>query len=66
LARLLATGKPGEQRVAAAAHLNELSSKYDELEARIRRDRPHYAALTQPRPLTASDIQQSVLDPNTG
>jgi CHAT domain-containing protein len=36
--------------------------KVDALRARIRTQSPRYAALTEPRPLTASDIQQQVLD----
>jgi CHAT domain-containing protein/Tfp pilus assembly protein PilF len=48
-----------------AGEIRELLSEYDSVLARIRATSPRYAALTQPRPLTAAEIQQRVLDADT-
>jgi CHAT domain-containing protein/Tfp pilus assembly protein PilF len=53
------------QAEAAAKELDSISSKYEELRAQIRARSPRYAALTQPQPLSLSEIQQQVLDPDT-
>jgi CHAT domain-containing protein len=45
--------------------IDELAARYGEVEARIRDSSPRYAALTQPQPLTTSEIQQRLLDENT-
>jgi CHAT domain-containing protein len=42
-----------------------LLGQYRELQAEIRAASPNYAALTQPQPLTLSQIQQQVLDDET-
>ncbi|MEA5549441.1 CHAT domain-containing protein [Anabaena cylindrica UHCC 0172] len=42
-----------------------LIDQYRELKAQIRTSSPHYAALTQPKPLTLTEIQQQVLDKDT-
>ncbi|MCC3406054.1 MAG: CHAT domain-containing protein [Microcoleus sp. PH2017_10_PVI_O_A] len=42
-----------------------LLSQYQEIQAKIRTTSPRYAALTQPQPLTLSQIQQQILDDNT-
>jgi CHAT domain-containing protein len=44
--------------------ITELTARYREVEVEIRQSSPRYAALTQPRPLTATEIQQQV-DDNT-
>lgn len=45
--------------------ISELTSRYHEVEAQIRAASPHYAALTQPQPLSVAEIQQQLLDENT-
>jgi CHAT domain-containing protein/Tfp pilus assembly protein PilF len=42
-----------------------LLTQYQEIQAQIRSTSPRYAALTQPEPLTLSQIQQQILDENT-
>jgi CHAT domain-containing protein/tetratricopeptide (TPR) repeat protein len=58
---------PAEAKALAAARgaVETLSADYRELEARIRRESPAYAALTQPHPLTAREIQRDIVDPDT-
>jgi tetratricopeptide (TPR) repeat protein len=53
------------QAAAAAKEIASLTIEYDELETQIRISNPRYAALTQSQPLTLSEIQQQVLDPET-
>jgi CHAT domain-containing protein/Tfp pilus assembly protein PilF len=43
----------------------DLSSQYQDVEEQIRATSPAYAALTQPQPLTAKEVQTQILDPNT-
>lgn len=45
--------------------IDDLLAQYKEVEVQIRTSSPRYAALTQPRPLLANEIQQRVLDPDT-
>ena len=45
--------------------INELAARYHEVEALIRESSPRYAALTRPKPLTAPEIQQHLLDEDT-
>jgi CHAT domain-containing protein/Tfp pilus assembly protein PilF len=45
--------------------ISDLTSRYREVEAQIRAASPNYAALTQPRPLSAAEIQRQLLDENT-
>jgi CHAT domain-containing protein/tetratricopeptide (TPR) repeat protein len=54
-----------EQVRVVEKELNGLLSDYQDLQARIRLTSPHYAALTQPRPMTLKEIQQQVLDKDT-
>ncbi len=42
-----------------------LLADYRQVQAKIRATSPRYAALTQPQPLTLTEIQQQVLDDNT-
>jgi CHAT domain-containing protein/Tfp pilus assembly protein PilF len=60
------------QRLAqleSAAHsrkrLDDLISRYEDVQASIRAASPHYAALTQPEPLSLDAIRQQVLDADT-
>ena len=46
----------------------EIATLYDDFrqtQAEIRKRNPHYAALTQPRPLSVEQVQQQCLDDNT-
>ena len=45
--------------------IRELSRRYDQLKSEIRSKNPHYASLTQPRPLAVAAIQEHVLDGDT-
>ena len=66
LSRALAAAKSTvEQRQAAADKVEALTSEFQRLEAEIRRVSPRYAAVTQPEPLSATDIQQRVIDEDT-
>ncbi len=42
-----------------------LIAQYQDIETQIRTTSPRYAALTQPQPLTLTQIQQQILDENT-
>ncbi|MEG5233902.1 CHAT domain-containing protein [Microcoleus sp. AT9b-C3] len=42
-----------------------LLGQYQDIQAQIRSTSPRYATLTQPQPLTLSQIQQQILDDNT-
>jgi CHAT domain-containing protein len=50
---------------AAAQNLERLAAEYRLAQARIREDSPRYADVMQPRPLTAAEIQSSVIDEDT-
>jgi CHAT domain-containing protein/tetratricopeptide (TPR) repeat protein len=60
-------GRKGRDDAIAAAvqKVDRLTAEYQQVQAHIRRESPHYAALTQPQPLAAREIQQSVLDEDT-
>jgi tetratricopeptide (TPR) repeat protein len=53
------------QAEAMAKEIASITAEYEELQAQIRASSPRYAALTQPQPLSLSEIQQQVLDPET-
>jgi tetratricopeptide (TPR) repeat protein len=61
--RAAATGRADEE--ASAKKLDALADEYRQNETRIRQNSPHYAALTQPRPLSPEEIQEQVLDKDT-
>ncbi len=62
---LLERGQSDPDRIAVAKEeLRRLLREYQELQAQIRVSSPKYAALTQPQPLDAREIQQ-VLDEDT-
>jgi CHAT domain-containing protein/Tfp pilus assembly protein PilF len=63
--RLLNRKHSPEQADAAAKEIAAITTEYDEIQTQIRARSPRYAALTQPSPLTLTDIQQQVLDPDT-
>lgn len=57
--------KNKEKQVAAfTQEIEDLKKQYQDVEERLRLTSPAYAALTQPQPLTASEIQQ-LLDSDT-
>ena len=64
-ARLLSVEHTEAQASALKQETETLLTQYQEVEAEIRASSPRYAALTQPQPLTAKEIQQQVLDPET-
>ncbi|HEY9872277.1 MAG TPA: tetratricopeptide repeat protein [Candidatus Obscuribacterales bacterium] len=53
------------QAATIKQEIDALLRQYQEVQAQIRASSPRYAALTQPQPLTLSEIQQQVLDDNT-
>ena len=53
-----------EQSAALRKQIEEILIQYEQIEAQIRVSSPRYAALTQPQPLRAQQIQQQ-LDGNT-
>jgi CHAT domain-containing protein len=63
--QLLSEKHTDGQAAAAEGEINNLTAEYQQVEAAIRARSPAYAALTQPRPLTAAEVQKQVLDPNT-
>jgi CHAT domain-containing protein/Tfp pilus assembly protein PilF len=54
-----------EQLAAINEEVSECLGQYQELEVLIRASSPNYAALTQPQPLGAKEIQQQLLDSDT-
>jgi CHAT domain-containing protein/tetratricopeptide (TPR) repeat protein len=54
-----------EQADAAAKEIASITAEYEEVQAQIRARSPRYAALTQPRPLGLTEIQQQALDEDT-
>ena len=61
----LLNGKHTEEQAAAIKkEIADVVAQYQEVEEQIRTTSPRYAALTQPQPLTAPEIQQQ-LDANT-
>jgi CHAT domain-containing protein/Tfp pilus assembly protein PilF len=54
---------PGKDQVKTTAEtVDRLAADYQRLRAQIRQQSPRYAAVTQPQPLDAAAIQQSVVD----
>lgn len=65
-ARLLPLlGRDDPQAAVLSAEIRDLQSEYQDVEAAIRSANPRYAALTQPAPLTLTEIRRQVLDPDT-
>src|SRR5262249_413869 len=63
--QLLSGKHTEEQAEAERKELETLLTQYQELQAQIRQKSPHYAALTQPQPLSLNEIQQQILDDDT-
>ena len=62
--KLLSGKHTDEQAAALKKEIEDVQAQYEEVEAQIRANSPRYAALTQPQPLSAPEIQQQ-LDANT-
>jgi CHAT domain-containing protein len=63
--RLLRRKHSSTEAETLAEEIHTLTAAHEEVEALIRSKSPHYAALTQPVPLTCSEIQRLVLDEET-
>ncbi len=64
-ARLFSSQHTPEQAAAIAAEIKTIVGQLQETRSRIRAVSPRYAALTQPQPLTAEQIQRELLDGDT-
>jgi len=64
-AQLLSGQHTEEQAAAIEREIASLLGQYEEVEGRIRASSPAYAALTQPQPMSAKEVQQQLLDPDT-
>ena len=60
--RLLSDKKTKAQAAYFDKEIAELTARLREVEVQIRKSSPRYAALTQPQPLTATQIQQQLDD----
>jgi CHAT domain-containing protein/Tfp pilus assembly protein PilF len=54
-----------EELKAVEKEITSVTSEYQDVEAQIRSSSPAYAALTQPQPLSLTEIQKQLLDPDT-
>lgn len=63
--RLLGGQHTAEQAAASAKEIAALTTEFEQVQAQIRHTSPHYAALTQPIPLSLKEIQTTLLDENT-
>jgi CHAT domain-containing protein/Tfp pilus assembly protein PilF len=64
--RLLAqSGRDNAQATALRQEIRALETEYQDVQSAIRQNSPHYAALTQPGPLSLKEIRQDVLDPDS-
>ena len=62
----LLQGRHSDEQVAAfSKNIDELLSQYQEVEGQIRMSSPTYAALMQPQPLSAKEVQEQLLDSDT-
>ncbi|MCP4660021.1 MAG: CHAT domain-containing protein [bacterium] len=65
LIEVRSTPETPEQLATVGRELRSLLREYEKVRGQIRISSPHYAALTQPRPLSAAEIQRQVLDEET-
>jgi CHAT domain-containing protein/Tfp pilus assembly protein PilF len=65
LSQLLSRSSPPAEVQAARDVVQTSNVAYRQLQVRIRQESPAYAALTQPRSLTAEEIQRELLDSDT-
>jgi len=64
-ARQLRISPTDPEAALVKTEIDTLTSQYQQIEAQIRGQSPHYAALTQPLPLTMRQIQTQLLDGDT-
>lgn len=57
--RLTQTNTP-EQSAVLKQEISQLETEYEQAQAAIRKNSPHYAALAQPQPLKLNEIQQQL------
>ncbi len=57
--------KKAEQVAALSQEIEQLTAELRNVQTQIRQNSPRYAAITQPQPLTAREIQKQLLDANT-
>ncbi len=62
LAQLTSRPHKPEQTEGLKFEISQLESEYEKTQAVIRRASPHYAAITQPQPLSLREIQQQLDD----
>ncbi len=60
--RLLSDKSTQTQAASFDKEISELTARYRQVEVQIRQSSPRYAALTQPQPLSAQEIQQQLDD----
>ena len=65
LTELLSGHAPSEEQATLQKEIDGLKTEYREIQNQIRTQSPHYAALIQPQPLTAQEIQSQVVDADT-
>ncbi|MGH9846007.1 MAG: tetratricopeptide repeat protein, partial [Blastocatellia bacterium] len=58
-------GKKADQVAALSLEIEQLTIELRDVQSRIRRTSPRYAAITLPQPLTVREIQRKLLDANT-
>lgn len=63
--RLLGSRAKTEQVAELGKEIERLNAELQTTQAEIRNSSPRYAALTQPQPLTLSEIQKQVLNPQS-
>jgi CHAT domain-containing protein/Tfp pilus assembly protein PilF len=63
--QIMAEHHTDEKVLALGSEITALEMQYQDVEAQIRATSPGYAALTQPQPLTAKEVQTQLLDENT-
>ena len=63
--QLLGDQKNDERVAAFDKEINDLLGQYKDVEEQIKTSSPAYAALTQPQPITATEVQQQLLAPDT-
>lgn len=59
---LLSHSHTEAEATAADKEIRELTAQYENVQLRIRRHNPQYAALVQPKPLTVNELQAKVMD----
>lgn len=57
--------KKANQVAALGREIEQLTAELRDTQSRIRAGSPRYAAITQPQPLTAREIQRQILNPST-